>query len=449
MTINPKKMAVIELLGRQTQPIGIRDLLSLLGDGYPERSVRRWLSEFIEKGKVVKIGNKRGTRYYATPFLEVNECKPEYSSTPATDPVAYIQQPIFHRKPVSYHTQWLENYEPNKTSYLSSKMKYDLQRMGSRNKNHDPAGTYARQIYNRLLIDLSYNSARLEGNTYSLLETKQLLLQSKNAEDKLDEEHVMILNHKEAIRFLVDHSSENKIDTQSIFTIHFLLSDGLIDNLYCGNIRAEGVRISGSSYIPLENPNRLKEQLQKIIGKANDIQDPFEKSFFLLVHISYLQAFIDVNKRTARLCCNFPLLYNNLVPLSFNDVIKEDYLLAMLCIYELNDTNALCELYSHSYLRTCQQYEATTESLGFDRVRALYRQQRRKLIREIILNQLVGKPLHQYAEQQASLVIQSSDRNKFLKDLYEDLDHLAPHRLAGLGVTQAELQRWRSKYNKN
>lgn len=114
----------------------------------------------------------------------------------------------------------------------------------------DPAGTHAHQIFNRLLIDLSYNSSRLEGNTYSLLDTQRLVLEGSSAEGKLDEEKIMILNHKEAIRYLVDNAHRLDVDEQTICTLHYLLSDGLVEARYAGKVRDHGVRIGGSTYVP-------------------------------------------------------------------------------------------------------------------------------------------------------------------------------------------------------
>ncbi len=224
---------------------------------------------------------------------------------------------------------------------------------GRRLRKDDIAGTYAHQIYNRLLVDLSYNSSRLEGNTYSLPETQKLLLKGEAAEGKLDEERTMILNHKEAIRYLIDNAPRLQVDSLTICTLHFLLVGALVEVEDAGRIRREGIKIWGSVYIPYEDPKQLQARLDLIAQKASQIEDPYEQSFFLLVHVSYLQAFIDVNKRTARLSSNIPLIQKNLVPLSFNDVTREDYNSAIITIYELQDIRPLLDLYRFSYLRTC------------------------------------------------------------------------------------------------
>lgn len=225
-----------------------------------------------------------------------------------------IKKPLFDRKPIAYNDQWFESYKPNSSYYLSEDLQEQLLLSGKRTSEQDPSGTYAHQIFNRLIIDLSYNSSRLEGNTYSLLDTEKLLIHGDIAEGKLDKEKVMILNHKEVIRYLVDNISKIEVTQNVICTLHHLLSDGLVEPFEAGKVRKNHVRIGGSTYIPFENSQILELQLKKIAMKAEEIKNPFEKSVFLLIHISYLQAFVDVNKRTARLAANIPLIRSNLVP---------------------------------------------------------------------------------------------------------------------------------------
>jgi Fic family protein len=147
---------------------------------------------------------------------------------------------------VTYIPDWLQAYIPNETFYLPTSARIQLRKAGERANGQDPAGTYAHQIFSRLLIDLTYNSSRLEGNTYSLLETERLLLHGEKAEGKLDDESVMILNHKEAIRYLVDNANRLEVSRNTICTIHYLLSDGLVEPKYAGKVRDFGVRIGGS-----------------------------------------------------------------------------------------------------------------------------------------------------------------------------------------------------------
>lgn len=436
MTKNDRKLAVVAALKKYNKPITMAELLKQLGPGFAERTIRRWLSELIDEDLVKKTGIKSSTRYQFAPSLSQSLFARE-----AIKSIDYVRQPIFQRSPTVYNKQWLDEYKPNQTFYFSAKDRDQMHRQGQRGVDNNSAGTFARKIYNRLLIDLSYNSSRLEGNTYSLLDTERLIFEGASAEGKLNAEKVMILNHKEAIRHLIDFAPQIEIDFNEICTLHFLLSDSLIAPQYSGQLRDHGVRISASTYVPIENKLELEKQLQIVCQKAKLIQDPFESSFFLLTHVAYLQAFVDVNKRTSRLSANIPLIKHNLVPLSFNDVEKEDYNSAMIAIYELNDVLPLSKLYYYSYLRSCQQYDANAESMGYDEIRVRYRQIRRGILRHIIVNQLTGTKIAEYVQDQAAK-IPADQRSHFLKNVFEDLHEINPHRIAGLGVSVQQLENW-------
>lgn len=419
------------LLRQQKAPIDTPEILRQLGEAYSERSVRRWLKEMIEEGAVEKYGEKRATKYAVKLALNAKEAE------------HYIHQPLFERKPANYNVEWLESYIPNQTYYLSPAIQEHLTQAGKRALNNEIAGTYARKIHNRLLIDLSYNSSRLEGNTYSLLETEKLLLEGRASEDKLDEEKIMILNHKEAIRYLIDNAARLEISFNEICTLHYLLSDGLVQHQYSGKIRDYPVRIAASVYSPLDNQNQIKNILETICHKAQLIKNTFEQSFFLLVHIAYLQGFVDVNKRTSRLSANIPFIKNNFVPLSFNSVETNEYITALLAIYELNNTALLENVFIQSYLKTCELYDATIESIGFDEVRILYRSHRREILRQIIQNKLIGNELENFINTETVKKIPVKHRSQFKQKILEDLQELSPSRLAGLGVTENEMREWK------
>ena len=443
MKSRDRKLAILLRLTQEPEPVSLPDLVMKLHDEYSDRTVRRWLHVLIMEGLVRKLGHTKNAKYQA---VKENAIGAELSSgcfgRESLAVIDLIRRPIYERQPVAYNDQWFDSYEPNINFYIPKTLRDELLKAGKRAENHDPAGTYAHQIFNRLLIDLSYNSSRLEGNTYSLLDTERLLFQGTSAEGKLDEEKVMILNHKEAIRYLVDNAQRLMVSKETICTIHYLLADGLVEPKYAGKVRDHGVRIGGSTYAPFEDPQRLRIQLERVAKKAFLIQDPFEQSLFLLAHISYLQVFADVNKRTARLSANIPLISKNLVPLSCNDVGRGDYTSAMIAIYELQDIHPLVDLYVYSYLRTCTAYDSTVKAIGFDEVRVRYRQQRRMLIRQIILQRMAGEQLNQYIQLETDKMIQEDTRQSFKEDVLEDLTQMDLSHLAGLGIDPEQLDAW-------
>jgi Fic family protein len=448
MDMNQKQAALIAVLQQQNQPAGLSELIALLPPGeYAERTVRRWMTNWVKDGRVARTGHGRSTRYQAAhvegePSGEKTAVANNSFSDTSLQAITYVREPLFRRKPVTYNQQWFDSYQPNQTQYFSDQQAEQLTRWGQRAASQQTAGTYARKIYNRLLIDLAYNSSRLEGNTYSLVDTERLLVEGTGVEGKLDEEKVMILNHKEAIRHLVDNARRVESSYNQICTLHYLLADGLVPPQYAGKVRDHGVRIGASTYAPLEDTKRLDKQLRAIAEKAAQIGNPFEQSIFLLAHVGYLQAFTDVNKRTSRLSANIALIKNNLVPLSFNVIEKDDYASAMIAIYELNDLQPLIELYTISYRYSCQQYDATAESLGFDEIRVRYRQQRRDLIRVIITDRLIDEAMDGYIHTQAAAMIPVEPLADFIEDVWEDLNEISPTRIAGLGITLGQLQLW-------
>ncbi|MFV1998579.1 MAG: Fic family protein [Acidiferrobacterales bacterium] len=211
-----------------------------------------------------------------------------------------VRESIQKRHPVGYNRAFLDEYRPNESFYLSLETRQRLMELGRSSDGERPAGTYVRQIFNRLLVDLSWNSSRLEGNTYSLLETERLLELGEAAEGKDAQEAQMILNHKAAIELLVEQAEEVGFNRYTILNLHALLSDNLLgDPQACGRLRAIAVGVGGTVYHPLGVPQLIDECFQQVLDTAAAITDPFEQAFFAMVHLPYLQPFDDVNKRVS------------------------------------------------------------------------------------------------------------------------------------------------------
>lgn len=275
---------------------------------------------------------------------------------------AYVRQAPQLRKPVGYQLAFLEQYHPNQTAYLPLPLREQLHSLGRSPAEKTPAGTFARDILNRLLIDLSWASSQLEGNTYSRLDTERLIAFGEVAEGKDAIETQMILNHKEAIQYLVCHFENAVLTTNTVMALHALLSDGLmVDASACGRIRRRAVEI--------------------VIQMAADINDPFEQSFFLMVHLPYLQPFEDVNKRVSRLAANIPFIRHNLCPLSFIDVPQKAYIDGMIGVYELNLVELLHDVFVWAYTRSCQQYVAIKQNLV---IPDLFRLRHRKALGDVV-----------------------------------------------------------------
>jgi Fic family protein len=230
------------------------------------------------------------------------------------------------RTPVGYQRSFLEDYEPGVTFYLSESLRAQFHEMGRTPVGELPAGTYARGILNRLLIDLSWASSRLEGNTYNRLDTQNLIQFGQAAKGKDLHETQMILNHKAAIEMLIQEADLIGFNPFTFLNLHSILSENLLpDQNAGGRLRRRPVDISGSVFHPVAMPQVLEDCFYLLLQKAASIPDPFEQAFFVMVQLPYLQPFEDVNKRVSRLGANIPFIQNNLCPISFIDVPEQAY----------------------------------------------------------------------------------------------------------------------------
>lgn len=199
----------------------------------------------------------------------------------------------------------------------------------------------------KLAIDLSWKSSQIEGNTYSLLETERLLKEKETAAGKTKDEAVMLLNHKEAIDFLVTHQNFVKpLMLNTIEDIHSILIKELDISR---NIRKRGVGITGTNYRPLDNEFQIKEALEEMCGLINLRENVFEKALLALLIISYIQPFDDGNKRTARIVSNSLLMVNHYCPISFRTIDSTEYKMAMLIYYEQNNISAFKKIFINQF----------------------------------------------------------------------------------------------------
>ena len=275
-----------------------------------------------------------------------------------------VRRPLMHRKPIGYQRAFLDSYQPGVTFYLPESLRLQLHEMGRTAAGERPAGTYAREILNRLLVDLSWASSKLEGNTYSRLDTQNLIEFGQVAQGKDAQETQMILNHKAAIEMLIEDVEEVGFDTFTFQNLHAVLSQNLMrEEAACGRLRRRPVEISGTVFHPLAMPQVIEDCFRLLLEKTKTITDPFEQAFFLMVQLPYLQPFEDVNKRVSRLAANLPLIKHNLCPLSFIDVPENAYIEGTLGVYELNQIELLRDVFVWAYERSCQRYLAITQTM--------------------------------------------------------------------------------------
>lgn len=444
---------ILAHVGENIEGLRVDALLHLMHGHISRRTLYRRLNELVAAGKLVSEGETRASRYRLAPAREpVEDSEEDYVPLSPTGAQvrSKIQQPISKRKPVSYHRSFLDNYVPNETAYLPAGTRAHLNRIGQTPDADRPAGTYARHVLNRLLVDLSWASSRLEGNTYSLLDTRRLIEFGEVAQGKDASETQMILNHKEAIEYLVNLDDELAFDQYTIRNIHGLLSNNLLsDSRASGRLRQIGIGITNSVYHPLNTPQLIEECFQQVVDTSAAIQDPFEQAFFAMVHLPYLQPFEDVNKRVSRLAANIPLFRSNLCPLSFVDVPERAYVEGLLAVYELNRAELLRDVFVWAYERSCQRYIAIRQSLGEpDPFKMRFRNELIDVVGDIVRGR--AQPTVEEVTRATDQRIQEPYLDQFVRTAIEELESLHEGNFARFRLRTSEYLAWKeAMQNKN
>ena len=461
---------ILTVVAAYPEGVPVRTIREGLPYELPPRMLQRRLALLVEQKRLVAEGQRKGRRY-CVPITITGKVKrigggaagtsdagSAGASITTTDYIPIspeaeavkqaIRAPIQERQPVGYQRTFLDDYRPNVTYYLPAKTRQRLLDMGRPPYGERPAGTYARTIYHRLLIDLSWNSSRLEGNTYSLLETERLLELGEAAEGKDALETQMILNHKAAIDLLINHADEIGFNRYTILNLHALLADNLLaDPQAGGRLRSIPVGIGGTVYHPLEVPQLIEECFEKILNTANAITDPFEQAFFVLVHLAYLQGFGDVNKRASRLSTNIPLIRDNLCPLSFVDVPERAYIDGVLAIYELNRVELLREVFVWAYERSSARYSAVRQSLGEpDPFRLHYRALIAELVAAVVRTGMDKKAAIALIRQRGAEQVSPADQARFVEVVETEIMSLHEGNIARYRLRPADYQAWRQDW---
>lgn len=418
------------------------------------RTAQRLIAKLIESGHITALGEGRARRYFDSGAKAgagvLSAGADDFSSfiplsADSQDILAYIDQPLQARKPVGYQRDFLDAYSPNKTWYLSESLRRQLHKMGRTLDVDEPAGTYSRSILNRLLIDLSWASSHLEGNTYSRLDTRELIEHGKAARGKATIETQMILNHKTAIELLVENIDSAEFNRYTLMNLHSALAENLLPNPADeGRIRQHAVDIGKSVYRPLSTPQQIEDALDVLLRKVNQIRDPFEQSFFMMVHLPYLQPFADINKRTSRLAANLPLFRANLCPLTFLGVPEQAYSHAILGVYEMTRVELLRDLYVWAYERSTQEYLAIKQDLVEpDPLRLAWRDFIKQTLREVITHPEID-PLSSIQRAVAAHVPER-EQHDVQALLVEELRRLHEGVLARYGLRPSEYAAWKAR----
>jgi len=446
------------VIAEYPEGLGISALERTLAPHLPNinrRTLQRRLKRLLQERRIISEGESIALVYRRGPGTGTSTEPPRTGKIVSGTADSYIpmssegaiirdlvRQPRIRRKPVGYQRSLLEDYKPGVTFYLSESLRAQFHEMGRTPVNEPIAGTYAREILSRLLIDLSWASSRLEGNTYSRLDTQKLIEFGQAAEGKDILETQMILNHKAAIEMLVTEADQIGFNPFTFFNLHAILSENLLPNEdACGRLRRRPVEISGSVFLPLAMPQVLEECFRLVLQKAAAIPDPFEQAFFVMVQLPYLQPFEDVNKRVSRLAANIPLIRENLCPLSFIDVPEQAYVEGTLGVYEFNQVDLLRDLFVWAYERSCQRYLAITQTMAEpDPLRIRYREALIKAVQAIVRDGM--EPTEQNIRDLTAEQVPESDRQAFRNLAFEALQRLHEGNVARYRLNLSEFQAW-------
>lgn len=310
-------------------------------------TVRRDLAKLVDDGVLLLVGKGKSSRYMLSPAYELFQ---------PIDLNAYFGKEIDERKiHESYNFDLIEKTLSGVPLFTRSEITYldARQKVFAENLSKLSAAQYRKEM-ERLGVDLSWKSSQIEGNTYSLLETERLLLEKETAAGKSKDEAVMLLNHKDALDFILDNPDYlSELTVAKIETIHSILVKELaVDR----NIRTRRVGITGTNYRPLDNEFQIREALEQTCRLINDKTCVFEKALLILLLISYIQPFNDGNKRTARIVGNAMLIANGYCPLSFRTVDSIDYKKAMLLFYEQNNISAFKQIFIEQFAFAVDTY---------------------------------------------------------------------------------------------
>ena len=303
-------------------------------------TVKRILTKLLSEKLIITEGKGKGTKYRVSVGYEL------------LFPISlndYFKNEVDEREiKSSYNFSLIKEVLSNASLFNPEEMEHlnHLQETFSRKSQELTEAGFKKEM-ERLAIDLSWKSSQIEGNTYSLLETERLLKERETAHGKTRDEATMLLNHKDALDFIVHNPDYiEPLTIARIEDIHSILVKDLgVDR----NIRKSRVGISGTNYKPLDNEYQIKDAIEEMCKLINQKELVFEKALLMLVLLSYIQPFSDGNKRTARIISNAILIQNNYCPISFRTVDSIEYKKAMLLFYEQNNISAFKEIFINQF----------------------------------------------------------------------------------------------------
>lgn len=321
--LSSRQQKIIDICKR-LGPIVFSNIYAQLGNDVSERTIKRDLAELVKTEVLTTRGGGRSLTYEVRLpgrfFLPI-----ETNSYNEIDPDK--RAGVLPDYQFSLWQEW-----PDTLFNRDERTKLAAHTVSYQTKVAAQSADIRQRELERFVIELSWKSSRIEGNTYTLLDTELLLREGIASKSNTKEETQMILNHKTAFTFVREEFTRGKALTRAhLEKIQSLLLFELLTDI---GFRKSAVGITGSRYRPLSNQYQIIEATDLLIETINNRDSVFDKALTALLGISYLQPFVDGNKRTARLVANGLLLAGGAAPLSYRNVDESDYRASLLVFYE-------------------------------------------------------------------------------------------------------------------
>ena len=430
----------------------------------PRRTLQHRLKFLVDSGRLVREGRGRWARYRVQPVATATGQKADRSlstaifaaaevpySDDALAVLGYLNTPVETRQPTDFNRAFLDSYRPNESSYLSAAQRRALVDLsGLHGTQAGIPGFRAGSQPDPFLIDLTWNCCRLSGNSYSLGEIVRLVAFGEEADGRLRAETQMVLNHRDAIVFLVESAVRSGLGLQAILNLHAFLSDNLLNDPDAeGRLRRRPISIAGSAYLPETDPHVVGASMRRLCTVAETIHDPFEQALFVMAQLAYLQPFAGLNEPLSRLAANIPLVASGLPPLTFEDVSPEAHSSALLCVYEFNRIEPLRDLFVWAYWRSVARLGAIRQSAGEpDPFRMRHRHCLREVAAEVVRGRMNRSQAAAHLEAWALANIDPHERAGFQEMAEQDLTGMHAGNFARARITLSEFAAWRETWNR-
>ena len=445
---------IVEIVKGHPSGLNCKQILSALEHPITSRKLQYRLGLLARSGRLEKSRHGRWT-VYKVPIAQASQASSGTSGGYAQDEAntgrasPSKKGAVKQKRHERYDRSLLDNYQPGVSGYLSKSERKHLLGLGKQDDIFQNPGDFAKYILRHLETDLSWNSSRLEGNSYSRRETWRLFSFGVLAAGKQPDESQMIANHREALEFIINSSSFIEFEASFIYNIHALLAKNLLRDVQAiGKLRRRQVEIGNSVYVPTDNPALIHECFHLVLSKAKAIKDPFEQALFVMVHLPYLQPFEDVNKRVSRYAANIPMIRNNLAPLSFTDVSVKEYIDAVLGVYELHEIEPLKELFISAYERSARQCQRARKSVDATLPhRTEHQSEMIVLVKEMVTLCLSRTDAVGYIDEWTRRKVIPDDQEQFREEAEDAILLMHEDTYRHYQITDVEYEAWKKVWN--